>query len=178
MIAQCSTELETVGESVFRFYESVLVKWLARLHDKSDALEKVLAAVTDDRAKGNAGEAEHDIKPPAIETGAAGSTIKPDEDKRNGPQWNEKSHEFSIDGVVVHAYKRKAKNQFLVLEAFEAEGWATVIDTPIDDSKQRTQTLKELNKLAQGKIKFHGDGTGERLKWERPSRKQQKRPAD
>ncbi len=113
-------------------------------------------------------------------TGGDGLTdikIQFDRDEPKGPQWDAKKHEFLIDGVVVHAYKRKAKNQFLVLEAFELVGWETVIDTPIDDSKQRTQTLKELNKLAPDEIIFRGDGTGEGIKWEKPGRKQRKRPA-
>ena len=97
--------------------------------------------------------------------------IEDDPDKRMGPRWDEKNRQFIIDGVVVHTYKQKATNQLLVLEAFEAERWATLIDTPIDDSKHRTQTLKELNEIARDKIKFRGDGTGERIKWERPSGK-------
>ena len=112
---------------------------------------------------------------PAVEEEAARTTSKRDKDKRKGPRWNARTHEFLIDGVVIYTYKRKATNQFLVLEAFEADDWETIIDTPLDTGKHSAD-FEMLNKLAPGKgTRFCADGTGDRLKWERPSRKTPKK---
>jgi len=97
--------------------------------------------------------------------------VSPAINRDAGPRWDEKNREFLIDGVVVHTYKRKAVNQFCVLRAFEAAGWEHSIESPLRKDLH-SQTLKALNAHAPDKIEFHGDGTGEGLRWEKPGEKQ------
>ena len=70
-------------------------------------------------------------------------------------------------------YRVPAKNQSLVLTAFQEEGWPVFIDDPLrpineQDSKHRLQvTIKSLNRRQLAPlIKFHGNGSGLQVYWE------------
>lgn len=70
-------------------------------------------------------------------------------------------------------YRVPARNQELILAAFQEEGWPEFIDDPLSpepeqDPKRRLQvTIKSLNRnqLA-ALLRFHGNGNGLQISWE------------
>jgi len=83
------------------------------------------------------------------------------------PVWDSDSRELYVDGKCVKRYVRKAQNQTAILEEFQQQGWPKRIDSPFSkaDFERLHQTLKELNSI--DGLHFYGDGTGERIGWER-----------
>jgi hypothetical protein len=87
------------------------------------------------------------------------------------PLWVAAIRELSIDGKLVKRFKWQAVNQETVLSAFQEDGWPRVIDDPLppkpqQDSKRRLHdTIKALNRN-QNKMRFHGNGTGQGIRWE------------
>lgn len=93
------------------------------------------------------------------------------------PEWDRNSRRLRLRGVLVKWFKWQAANQEAVLNAFQEDGWPSRIDDPLrphpeQDSKRRlSDTIKGLNKKqANELIRFHGDGTGEGIVWERIER--------
>lgn len=89
------------------------------------------------------------------------------------PRWDPVLRELYWECKIVKRYKWQAVNQEVVLTAFEEEGWPLVIDDPLPpkpnlDSKRRLHdTIKALNRNQENPIvRFHGDGTGEGIRWE------------
>ncbi len=89
------------------------------------------------------------------------------------PDWDATRRELRYRGQVVKRYRVPAKNQSLVLTAFQEEGWPGFIDDPMRpssdiDSKHRLQvTIKSLNRnQLTPLIKFHGNGSGLQVYWE------------
>lgn len=89
------------------------------------------------------------------------------------PDWDATRRELRYRGQVVKRYRVPAKNQSLVLTAFQEEGWPGYIDDPLRpshelDSKHRLQvTIKSLNRnQLTPLIKFHGNGSGLQIYWE------------
>jgi hypothetical protein len=89
------------------------------------------------------------------------------------PDWDATRRELRYRGHVVKRYRVPAKNQSLVLTAFQEEGWPGFIDDPLrpaneQDSKHRLQvTIKSLNRNQLAPlIKFHGNGSGLQIYWE------------
>jgi hypothetical protein len=93
---------------------------------------------------------------------------------KEAPRYDASRRALSWCDVVVKRLKRDAPSQEAVLEAFEAVGWPQRIDDPLEevyglDAKERLrETVKSLNRgLTQGTIRFHADGTGSGMCWER-----------
>jgi hypothetical protein len=81
--------------------------------------------------------------------------------------------ELRFQGFVVKRFTKHAKNQELVLLAFEEQGWAQLILDPLPPkagvhSKPRLRdTLTKLNRTQIAKVlRFHGDGSGRGVFWE------------
>jgi hypothetical protein len=76
-------------------------------------------------------------------------------------------------GERVKSLRYDAANQRLVLDAFEEEGWPQRIDDPLPPRKRHSrkkrlrETVEALNKgLHPPHLRFHGDGTGQGIRWE------------
>ncbi len=89
------------------------------------------------------------------------------------PHWDADDRTLYVGHLVVKEYRVRSPNQEAVLSAFEEEGWPHYIDDPLspvaDQSpKQRLRdTIKCLNANQKNRlIRFRGDGTGERVRWE------------
>jgi hypothetical protein len=79
---------------------------------------------------------------------------------------------LSVGGKAVKKFREPADNQEAILAAFEEEGWPVQVDDPIPprdevDPKERLHfTIAHLNEYQEHElIKFHGDGTGEAVRW-------------
>ncbi len=87
------------------------------------------------------------------------------------PFWNAELRELRVNGTMIRAFKWQAINQELVLSAFQEDGWPFVIDDPLppkeeqDPRRRLHDTIKALNRN-QSRIRFHGNGTGEGIRWE------------
>lgn len=94
------------------------------------------------------------------------------------PNWDAATRELRIEGRIIKRFKWQAVNQELVLSAFQEDGWPTVIDDPLppkpdQDAKRRLHdTIKALNRNHEhAALRFHGNGTGEGVRWECIDRK-------
>jgi len=76
------------------------------------------------------------------------------------PEWDKHKQELRIGGSVAKQYTNPAKNEALVLAAFEEQGWPERVDSPFaaNDFQLLYGTLGELNKIPG--IRFYGDGYG------------------
>jgi hypothetical protein len=88
------------------------------------------------------------------------------------PRWDAERRVLSFDGRIVKRFRRRARNQELVLAAFEEERWPRRILDPLSpqpshDVKRRlSDTIKFLNRRQENEfIRFHGDGSGEGVIW-------------
>jgi hypothetical protein len=92
---------------------------------------------------------------------------------RATPEWDALRRELRYQDGVIKRYRVPARNQALVLTAFQEMGWPEFIDDPLpptvdQDSKERLQaTIKSLNRnqLARA-IRFHGNGNGQQVYWQ------------
>ena len=89
------------------------------------------------------------------------------------PVWKHTARELVFRGAVVKRLIGTARNQELILEAFEEEGWPERIDDPLPpvegvDSKQRLHdAIKRLNRAQQSHlICFRGDGRAVGVRWQ------------
>jgi hypothetical protein len=89
------------------------------------------------------------------------------------PRWDAEDRTLYLGRRVVKEYRVPSPNQEAVLAAFQEEGWPHYVDDPLspvgDQSpKQRLRdTIRCLNaNQANNLIRFRGDGTGERIRWE------------
>jgi hypothetical protein len=91
------------------------------------------------------------------------------------PVWNPIRREVTLNGAVIKRFRRPAQNQIRLLEAFQEDGWPEFIDDPLPPEgdiapKHRLRgTVYHLNKnhITKGLIRFHTDGTGQGVLWER-----------
>jgi hypothetical protein len=81
--------------------------------------------------------------------------------------------ELRIGGALVKAFKVPARNQELILDALEEEGWPRHLDDPLpphegQDSKRRLhETIDRLNRNQINRlIRFRGNGNGRGILWE------------
>ena len=89
------------------------------------------------------------------------------------PNWDRDSRTFMVGDHLVKQFRVPSPNQEAVLDAFQEEGWPRSIDDPLppvpdQHPKRRLRdTIRCLNtnQLA-NKIRFRGDGTGQRVFWE------------
>jgi hypothetical protein len=90
------------------------------------------------------------------------------------PRWDAVQRALRVDGQVVKQFRLPAANQERVLVTFQEEGWPPRISDPlpprqdIDPKVRLRDTVKFLNANQQNSLlRFHGDGTGEGVLWER-----------
>lgn len=90
------------------------------------------------------------------------------------PHWNSAHRELKLDDQVVKRFRVPAANQETILAVFEEEGWPESIDDPlplapgIDPVHRLQATIKRLNRnQAFHALKFHGNGGGRVVYWER-----------
>ena len=89
------------------------------------------------------------------------------------PNWDRDARRFLVGGCLIKHFRVPSPNQEAVLDAFQEEGWPASIDDPLppvpdQQPKRRLRdTIKclNLNQVAP-LIRFHGDGTGQRVSWE------------
>jgi hypothetical protein len=81
--------------------------------------------------------------------------------------------ELQFHESVVKRFAALAKNQELVLQAFEEQGWPARVDDPIppkagSNCKRRLRdTISRLNRCQRARcMRFHGDGSGQGICWE------------
>lgn len=89
------------------------------------------------------------------------------------PVWKPRQGELWWCGELVKQYRHDAADQRCVLDAFQAQSWATRIDDPLPVECGRNrkvhlhETIKSLNRGQKPRcIRFHGDGTTTGLRWE------------
>jgi hypothetical protein len=89
------------------------------------------------------------------------------------PRWDSESRALYLGERIVKQFAVPAPNQEIVLTAFQEQDWAQYIDDPIPPAPEQNQkirlrdTIKCLNAHQQNRlIRFHGNGTGERIRWE------------
>jgi hypothetical protein len=90
------------------------------------------------------------------------------------PVWNQGRRELSFHGAVVKRYRVPARNQQVILDAFEEEGWPERIDDPLPvrrDVDPRTRLHDAINRLNRCQtnrlLRFRGNGAGTGISWER-----------
>lgn len=90
------------------------------------------------------------------------------------PVWNSTTRILQVGEQVVKHFRVPSPNQQAVLEAFQVEGWPHFIDDPLppvpdQQPKNRLRdTIKSLNvNQTAHLLRFCGDGTGQRVGWQR-----------
>ncbi len=88
------------------------------------------------------------------------------------PCWDSMRRELRLDGQVVKRFRVPARNQELILSAFEEENWADHIDDPLpvrSDIDSRTRLHDAINRLNRCQslrlLCFHGNGSGTGVSW-------------
>jgi hypothetical protein len=90
------------------------------------------------------------------------------------PVWHSRRRVLSYRGLVVKRFRVWTPNQIPILEAFEEEGWPVMVYSPLSaDTEYQARAMlndavKRLNRthVTPGLLRFHGDGTGEGIRWE------------
>jgi hypothetical protein len=92
----------------------------------------------------------------------------------SNPHWDSEDRILYVGHQVVKEFRVRSPNQEAILSAFEEEGWPHYVDDPLSpvadqNPKHRLRdTIKCLNTNQRNPlIRFRGDGTGERVRWER-----------
>lgn len=90
------------------------------------------------------------------------------------PVWDKARRVLVFSGVVIKRFNWPARNQELILTAFEEMGWPERIDDPLPITEGISQkdrlhdTIKCLNRKRLIKsIRFAGDGSGQGICWRR-----------
>lgn len=90
------------------------------------------------------------------------------------PSWDRARRVLMFAGHVIKRFNWPARNQELILTAFEEMGWPERIDDPLPVTEGISQkdrlhdTIKCLNRKRLIKsIRFAGDGTGQGVCWRR-----------
>jgi hypothetical protein len=89
------------------------------------------------------------------------------------PRWDSEDRKLYLGDEVVKEFRVRNPNQEAVLSAFQEEGWPHYIDDPLSPVADQSpklrlrDTIKSLNANQRNRlIRFRGDGTGERVRWE------------
>ena len=89
------------------------------------------------------------------------------------PHWDREHRLLRFGGEVIKRYHFRAANQEAVLAAFQEENWPYSIFDPLSPlpdvppKRRLHETIKALNaSQAPFRLRFRGDGTGERVCWE------------
>jgi hypothetical protein len=106
------------------------------------------------------------------QTGYGRSEGTPIQPAHTTPEWCADLRELHFNGLLVKRFKFVARNQELILAAFEEEHWPPHIDDPlpphdeINPKFRLRDTIAKLNRHQQsGIIRFSGDGTGRGIHW-------------
>lgn len=90
------------------------------------------------------------------------------------PRWDPATRTLWLGSVLIKQLKVPALNQERILSAFAEEGWPPCIDDPLPpstgiNSKRRLRdTITRLNRSQNHRlIRFHGNGNGLAIHWER-----------
>jgi hypothetical protein len=90
------------------------------------------------------------------------------------PRWDPDRRILWLGHVVVKRFRLEAKNQELILAAFEEERWPVHLDDPlpprpdVDPKRRLHDTIKRLNRYQKPRcVHFEGDGTGRGIRWHR-----------
>jgi hypothetical protein len=89
------------------------------------------------------------------------------------PIWDGERRELRMGKLVVKRFRQPAKNQELILAAFEEDSWPPRIDNPLSsngdtDAVDRLHdAVKKLNRQRKKLIHFRSDGRGLGVMWER-----------
>src|SRR5262249_40587542 len=90
------------------------------------------------------------------------------------PRWDPDRRILWLGDLIVKRFRLEAKNQELILAAFEEEGWPVHLDDPlpptpdVDPKRRLHDTIKRLNRYQMPRcIHFEGDGTGRGIRWRR-----------
>ncbi|MEZ6098696.1 MAG: hypothetical protein R3E01_06965 [Pirellulaceae bacterium] len=151
------------SKSVLRSATTTLSDLLFILSDKGCSYVSPIST----SAPESQGDAPH-LEP--TDTQAAGDS--PSECR---PRWNRHDRELYYGDQLVKKFSVPAKNQELVLTAFEEEEWPQHIDSPLPPAKsgeaasvRLRDTIKRLNQGHQAKyVTFHGNGSGSQIVWHR-----------
>jgi hypothetical protein len=88
------------------------------------------------------------------------------------PNWDAVRRELCVGTIVIKGFKQPAPNQQIILDAFQEEGWPSLIDDPLpphanQDAKARLHsTIDNLNRAhAHRVLHFHGGGNGQSMRW-------------
>jgi hypothetical protein len=89
------------------------------------------------------------------------------------PKWDRDRRELRVGGQLVKVFKLPSPMQETILMAFEEENWPPRIDDPLPvhpdllPKRRLHDTIKSLNRNQKNwLIRFMGDGTGEGIRWE------------
>jgi hypothetical protein len=88
------------------------------------------------------------------------------------PIWDQALRELRYGNKLIKRYRVPARNQTLILAAFQELSWPKFIDDPLPpDGEQNPKlrlasAIKSLNRNQQvSLVKFHGNGNGEQVYW-------------
>jgi hypothetical protein len=87
------------------------------------------------------------------------------------PFWDHDRHELRVDAPIVKRFRRPAKNQETILDAFQEDGWPPRIDDPlpgnahIDRHDRLHDAVKKLNRQKPHLVAFNSDGAGMGVLW-------------
>jgi hypothetical protein len=90
------------------------------------------------------------------------------------PQWDDRRRELHLGAVLIKRFRVPARNQELILGAFQEEGWPQRIDDPLPPAagiapkKRLHDAINNLNAnhTNEGRLRFRGDGWGQGIMWE------------
>lgn len=88
------------------------------------------------------------------------------------PIWDAVRRELRLGSVVVKRFRQPAKNQEMILAAFQEEGWPPHIDDPLPGGDNVVaqdrlhDAIKKLNHQKLHLIRFLSDGFGQGVLWE------------
>jgi hypothetical protein len=90
------------------------------------------------------------------------------------PYYDEQEGELWYRDHLVKSFQHPAPHQRTILATFQHAGWPRSIANPLGDAPERVQketlhdTIKGLNhhQLGGQVLRFRGDGTGTRVRWE------------
>jgi len=94
--------------------------------------------------------------------------------RRSIPHWDAKTRTLWLGATLIKDFKVPAKNQEIVLSAFEEQGWPECIDDPlppaggINPKRRLHDTIIRLNRSHKHRlIRFGGNGNGLAVIWYR-----------
>jgi hypothetical protein len=89
------------------------------------------------------------------------------------PRWDHEDRTLYVGDQIVKEFRVRSPNQEAILSAFQEEAWPHYVDDPLSpvadqNPKHRLRdAIKCLNANQRNRlIRFRGDGTGERVRWE------------